>query len=56
MNEMKEKTEQSMQKKQSCAQCGETSDKLYQHNLCKECLKQSFQRLIPMINEFRIRN
>lgn len=55
MKQMKEKAEVRIERKEKCASCGSESDKLYQQNLCKKCVLSSFERLIPMINEYRMR-
>jgi len=55
MKQTTEKAEMRVQLKEKCASCGSESDKLYQQGLCKNCLLQSFQKLIPMINEYRMR-
>ena len=38
---------------QRCASCGKERDKLYQHNLCRVCLDESFAKLRPTIDSFR---
>lgn len=38
---------------QHCASCGKEREKLYQHNICRICLDESFANLRPMIDSFR---
>ena len=39
--------------RKNCTGCGKEASKLYQGNLCVQCLEQSFARLRPMIDEYR---
>ena len=43
----------SVQKSTHCQACGLFVDKLYQNNMCKPCLKNSFEKLVRMIDRYR---
>ncbi len=40
---------------EKCGRCGEAK-KVYQYNLCKDCLKQSLRDCSGLINKFRRMN
>lgn len=37
----------------TCAKCKKVSTKLYQQNLCKQCLTLSFKKLVKVIDSVR---
>lgn len=39
-----------------CQSCGEVVDKVFQYDMCKPCLLQSFQRLTRVIDYYRAGN
>lgn len=39
-----------------CRVCGELHEKLYQHQTCKKCLVNQFQRLKPVIDSVRVKS
>lgn len=48
------KTNQTEAKKNhQCRGCGAQVDKLYQQNLCRQCLSAAFKRLIKVIDSVR---
>ncbi len=38
---------------QKCGKCNEISDRLFQHNMCKNCLMKEFEKLRPFIDFYR---
>ncbi|MDX1959738.1 MAG: hypothetical protein SFU98_14275 [Leptospiraceae bacterium] len=40
-------------KKNQCSKCKRHHEKLYQQNLCRECLSITFKRLIKVIDSVR---
>jgi hypothetical protein len=41
----------------TCESCKQTVNRVYQYNLCRDCLVKSVQNLRPMLNYYRdVRN
>lgn len=36
-----------------CSECGATVNRVYQYQLCRDCLTKSVQNLRPIINYYR---
>nr|WP_210409314.1 hypothetical protein [Leptospira fletcheri] len=53
LNEQDAEVNRAHDRKLSCKGCGRTTTHLFQYDLCRDCLNQTFRRLIKVIDSVR---
>ncbi|WP_243396531.1 hypothetical protein [Leptospira wolffii] len=53
LNEQEAEYTQAQSKQFTCKGCGTNTPNLFQYDLCRDCLNQTFRRLIKVIDSVR---